>query len=242
MSECATRESSGSVLIIDDDVALGSILVEYLEGDGFEASVIGDGAIGVDQALADEIDIVVLEMLVPGLDGLEVLKRIRARSAVPVLVLSKRREDIDRILALELGADDYVVKPCTPRELAARVRAILRRMPTRDALAAHEPVRVGPLRLWPGARRAEWRGTPISLTGREFDLLEALARNAGQVVGKAALSESVLGRPLARFDRSIDVHLSSLRHKLGRRTDGTPWIDTVRGRGYLLLDEPQNVL
>jgi two-component system OmpR family response regulator len=242
MSEPATRESWGRVLIIDDDVVLGSTLVEYLERDGFEAQTVGNGPTGLDQALAAEIDIVVLEMLVPGLHGLEVLKRIRERSAVPVLVHSKRSEAIDRILALEIGADDYVAKPCTPRELAARLRAILRRVRTRDALATHEPISVGPLRLWPGAHQAEWRGSPISLTRREFDLLEALARNAGQVVGKAALSELALGRPLARFDRSIDVHLSSLRQKLGRRADGAPWIDTVRGRGYQLVDEPQNAL
>src|SRR5690606_15191774 len=133
---------------------------------------------------------------------------------------------------------DYVPKPCTPRELAARLRAILRRSRPPDTAASRdEPLSVGPLSLWPGRRSAQWRGEALALTSTEFGLLEVLARQAGRVVGKSELSEQALGRPLARFDRSIDVHVSSLRQKLGQREDGRSWIETVRGRGYQFLLE-----
>ena len=138
-------------------------------------------------------------------------------------------------MGLELGADDYVPKPCLPRELAARLRAILRRTQPADNAAA--PMVVGALTVFPGQRRVEWSGSPVELTSTEFNLLEMLARNAGRVVSKAELSEQGLGRPLARFDRSIDVHLSSIRHKLGLRGDGRSWIETVRGLGYQLVRE-----
>lgn len=226
------------VLLVDDDVELSTMLAEYLTREGFDAETAHDGEAGARRALDEPFDIVVLDVMMPGIDGIETLRRIRARSPVPVLMLTARGDDIDRILGLELGADDYVPKPCTPRELAARLRAILRRSAPREG-APDGPIASGPLRLWPGSRRATWRDAPLSLTGTEFGLLEVLARNAGRVVDKAELSETALGRPLGRFDRSIDVHVSSLRQKLGPRDDGSSWIETVRGRGYQFVRDSE---
>jgi DNA-binding response OmpR family regulator len=223
------------VLLVDDDVELADLLREYLQREGFDTDAVHDGTSGVARALDGGYDIVVLDVMMPGLDGVEALRRIRLASRVPVLMLTARGDDVDRIVGLELGADDYVPKPCTPRELAARLRAILRRARPADTGAADEPLAAGPLSLWPGKRLARWRGEALSLTSTEFSLLEVLARQAGRVVGKAELSEQALGRPLARFDRSIDVHVSSLRQKLGQRGDGRSWIETVRGRGYQFL-------
>ncbi|HLS55173.1 MAG TPA: response regulator transcription factor [Zeimonas sp.] len=224
-----------SVLLVDDDVELSELLREYLQQEGFDTDAVHDGESGVARALQGTYDIVVLDVMMPRLDGVEALRRIRLASRVPVLMLTAKGDDVDRIVGLELGADDYVPKPCTPRELAARLRAILRRVRPGDAGAADEPLAAGPLSLWPGKRRAQWRGEALALTSTEFSLLEVLARQAGRVVGKAELSEQALGRPLARFDRSIDVHVSSLRQKLGQRDDGRSWIETVRGRGYQFL-------
>lgn len=224
------------MLLVDDDDELTELLSDYLRSDGFDVETAGDGPRGVARALAGSFDIVVLDVMMPGFDGIEALRRIREASRVAVLMLTARGDDVDRIVGLELGADDYVPKPCTPRELAARLRAILRRM--REATEAQEnaaSIVAGPLEIRPGQRRANWRGAPLSLTSTEFDVLATLARQAGRVVGKDELSREALGRPLARFDRSIDVHVSSLRHKLGPRDDGSPWIETVRGRGYQFL-------
>lgn len=224
------------VLLVDDDVELSTMLGEYLVHEGFEVTTVADGEHGVDEALSGRHAIVVLDVMMPGIGGVEALRRIRAHSRLPVLMLTARGDDVDRIIGLELGADDYVPKPCTPRELVARLRAILRRTePAPGAEAAGGPLCSGPLTLWPERRQAEWRGRPLELTSTEFNLLEVLVRQAGQVVGKGQLSEQGLGRPLARFDRSIDVHVSSIRHKLGKRADGGSWIQTVRGLGYLFV-------
>lgn len=230
------------VLLVDDDVELSSMLREYVAQEGFEADAVHDGEAGVAAALSGEYALVVLDVMMPKVGGIEALGRIRARSNIPVLMLTARGDDVDRIVGLELGADDYVPKPCTPRELVARIRAILRRVPeggVPDAQAASpgSPLLVGQLSIWPSMRRAQWKGAPLELTSTEFNLLEILARSAGRVVSKAELSEQGLGRPLARFDRSIDVHLSSIRHKLGLRPDGRSWIETVRGLGYQLVCE-----
>jgi two-component system OmpR family response regulator/two-component system response regulator CpxR len=224
------------VLLVDDDVALAGMLREYLQAEGFDATTAHDGEAGVEEALSGRYAIVVLDVMLPRLSGVEALRRIRARSRVPVLMLTAKGDDVDRIVGLELGADDYVPKPCTPRELVARLRAILRRSEA-GAAGPGGPVTTGPLSLWPERRHAEWEGRPIELTSTEFNLLEVLARNAGRVVTKAELSEQGLGRPLARFDRSIDVHVSSLRQKVGRLADGRSYIQTVRGLGYQLVRE-----
>ncbi|MCD6673964.1 MAG: response regulator transcription factor [Burkholderiaceae bacterium] len=235
-SRPSERDSAPRVLLVDDDVELTELLVEYLRRDGFDAETVGDGSSGVARALDGNFDIVVLDVMMPGIDGVEALRRIRAASRVPVLMLTARGDDVDRIVGLELGADDYVPKPCTPRELAARLRAILRRIgEARQAQGAESSIVVGPLAIWPGQRRATWHDAPLALTSTEFNVLASLARQAGRVVDKGELSQDALGRPLARFDRSLDVHVSSLRHKLGTRDDGSPWIETVRGRGYQFL-------
>jgi len=225
------------VLLVDDDVELASMLREYIEQEGFEADVVHDGEAGVAGALSGLYAIVVLDVMMPRVGGIEALRRIRAQSQVPVLMLTAKGDDVDRIVGLELGADDYVPKPCTPRELVARLRAILRSTQEAAQVLPSGPLTVGQLVMWPQMRRAQWRGVGLELTSTEFNLLEMLARNAGRVVSKAELSEQGLGRPLARFDRSIDVHLSSIRHKLGLRGDGRSWIETVRGLGYQLVRE-----
>ena len=222
-----------TVLLVDDDIELSGMLKEYLEREGFATTTVGDGESGVAEALSGRHAIVVLDVMMPHLNGIEALRRIRMHSRIPVLMLTAKGEDIDRIVGLELGADDYVPKPCTPRELVARLRAILRRGSA--ALAAPvlaEPLVVGPLTLWPAQRRAEWAGRALELTSTEFNLLQTLLRHAGRVVSKAELSEQGLGRPLARFDRSIDVHMSSIRQKLDTHSADRAWIQTVRGIGY----------
>jgi two-component system, OmpR family, response regulator len=225
------------VLLIDDDVELTGLLQEYLEQEGFEASAVHDGEAGVDEAVSGRHAIVVLDVMLPRLNGVEVLRRIRARSRVPVLMLTARGDDVDRIVGLELGADDYVPKPCTPRELVARLRAILRRSDAGASGGSAGQILAGPLVMWPEQRRAEWGGHALDLTSTEFNLLAVLAQNAGRIVDKGELSESGLGRPLARFDRSIDVHVSSLRQKVGKVPDGRSYIQTIRGQGYLFVKE-----
>lgn len=222
------------VLLVDDDVELGEMLTEYLEREGFDARAVADGEAGVHHALSGEYDIVALDVMMPRLNGIEALRRIRAQdSRIPLLMLTAKGDDVDRIVGLELGADDYVPKPCTPRELVARIRAILRRTQAQEqASAAVGPLTVGELTLWPEKRGAEWNGAALELTSTEFNLLEVLVRNAGRVVSKQELSEQGLGRPLARYDRGIDVHLSSIRHKLGLDRAGRSPIQTVRGIGY----------
>jgi len=208
------------------------MLAEYLGREGFSVTAVHDGESAARLAAGGAYQIVVLDVMMPRVDGVEALRRIRQASRVPVIMLTARGDDVDRIIGLELGADDYVAKPCTPRELAARLRAILRRVqPQADGAG---PLAVSGLAMWPEKRRVEWQGRPIELTSMEFNLLEVLMRNAGRVVSKKDLSEQALGRPLARFERSVDVHLSSIRQKLG---DAAALIRTVRGQGYHLARE-----
>ncbi|MFC5460690.1 response regulator [Massilia niabensis] len=226
------------VLLIDDDTELVGMLSEYLEQEGFAVGCAHDGAAGAREALSGRFAIAVLDVMMPALNGIDTLRRIRAQSRIPILMLTGRGDDADRILGLELGADDYVTKPCTPRELTARVRAILRR--THDAQPAGANAgavvhAVGKLTVLPEQRRATWDGATLELTSTEFNLLEVLARHAGRPVSKGELSEQGLGRPLARFDRNIDVHLSSLRHKLGLLEDGRSPLQTVYRLGYQLI-------
>ncbi|MGB4913189.1 MAG: response regulator transcription factor [Candidatus Dechloromonas phosphoritropha] len=225
------------ILLVDDDVELAGLLSDYLVRDGFAVETVPDGESGVSGALSGRFSVVVLDVMMPGIGGIEALRRIRAASTVPVLMLTARGDDLDRIVGLELGADDYVPKPCLPRELAARLRAILRRSRQGGEMIAQAPLEVGPLQIMPAQRRVTWDGEPIELTSTEFNLLEALARNAGRPVSKAELSEQALGRPLARFERSIDVHMSSIRQKLGHLDDGRSCIQTVYRQGYQLIRE-----
>jgi len=224
------------VLLVDDDSELTAMLSEYLAQESFDVHAVHTGEEGVTAALGGDYAIVVLDVMLPRQSGIETLRRIRRNSAIPVLMLTARGDNIDRIVGLDLGADDYVPKPCTPGELVARLRAILRRVssPAPDFLPS-ATVQAGHLTLCPASRTALWRGAPLELTGIEFSLLEVLARSAGHLVSKQDLSLRALGRPLAPFDRRIDVHISSIRQKLGARDDGRPWIQSVRGQGYQLV-------
>jgi two-component system OmpR family response regulator/two-component system response regulator CpxR len=224
-----------NVLLVDDDVELAEMLADYLRRDGFDVQAVYDGATGVTEALSGRHAIVVMDIMMPGMSGIEALGRIRLQSRIPVLMLTGKGDDIDRILGLELGADDYVPKPSSPRELAARIRAILRR--TQTSAEIPELLAVGLLTMYPQKRNAIWNGQPLELTSTEFNLLEVLVRNAGRVVNKNELSEAGLGRPLARFDRSIDVHISSIRQKLDVCSNGQSYIQTVRGRGYVFIKD-----
>lgn len=223
------------VLLIDDDAGLTGLLADYLRQDGFVVTALNDSEQGAQAALSGAYAIVVLDVMMPGLSGVEVLRRIRGQSRIPVLMLTARGDDMDRIVGLELGADDYVAKPCQPRELAARLRAILRRVAGNVEQSA--PLQIGSLCVRPEQRVVEWAGERVAVTSSEFNLLLVLARQAGTPVSKEVLSLEGLGRPLARFDRSIDVHLSSIRHKLGLLADGRSCIQTVYRQGYQLIRE-----
>lgn len=223
------------LLLVDDDTELANMLREYLEREDFSVTLAHDGEAGAAAALSGDYALAVLDVMMPKASGMDALSRIRAASDMPVIMLTAKGDDIDRIIGLEMGADDYVQKPCTPRELVARIRAVLRRFQVKEnASEAPSQIRVGPLTLCPGRRTAQWGEAALSLTSTEFNLLQILAQSAGKAVSKSDLSEQAMGRPLSRFDRSIDVHMSSIRHKLGQREDGQNWIQTVRGVGYQL--------
>ncbi|MCX7194163.1 MAG: response regulator transcription factor [Proteobacteria bacterium] len=232
-----TRAMKTKVLLVDDDVELAGMLQIYLEREGFEVKTVHDGGLGIAEALHGHHDIAVLDVMMPGKTGIDVLVQIRAHGAMPVLMLTAKGDDADRIVGLELGADDYVPKPCSPRELTARIRAILRRSAAVESSSSSSPIIIDALSIWSEQRRAEWAGKPLELTSTEFNLLEVLTRNAGRVVSKAELSEQALGRPLARFDRSIDVHISSIRRKLEPLPDGRTRILAVINKGYQFIRE-----
>lgn len=224
------------VLLVDDDRELTEMLSQYLTRESFDVTCTNSAEEGETEALSGRHDIVVLDIMMPRISGIEVLRRIRAQSQVPVILLTARGDNIDRISGLELGADDYVPKPSSPGELVARLRAIMRRVRAVSVVeTVRDVIQAGELMLWPGKREARWQGVMLELTGNEFCLLEELARHAGQLVSKQNLSMNALGRPLARYDRSIDVHISSIRHKLGPRNDNQSWIQSVRNLGYMLI-------
>ena len=224
------------VLLVEDDLRLAELTREYLEGHGVAVQHVSDGRRGLDEALRGRYDAVLLDLMLPGKDGLEVCREVRSRSDVPILVLTARGEEADRVMGLELGADDYLPKPFSPRELLARIRAVVRRAKGR-AGPSHAPVRVGGLALDPSARRVTLDGKEIPLTGYEFALLEALARRPGRVLTREQLMELARGSAEEAFDRSIDVHVSRLRQKLGDDPKRPRLIKTVRGSGYLLAAE-----
>lgn len=225
------------ILIIDDDSELSAMLGEYLAAEGFIIDYAYDGEQGVERALATPFDAVVLDVMMPKLDGFEVLRQIRSESSVPVLMLTAKGDDIDRIVGLEIGADDYLPKPFNPRELLARLRAVLRRTQTSDSHAKKDHVQhIGPLEINPSSRIVLARGQALDLTSTEFNLLHTLVKNIGQVVNKKKLSEYGLGRSLEKYDRSIDMHMSNLRKKMAQHELGS-MIITVRGQGYQLSDE-----
>lgn len=213
------------LLIIDDDTELCALLAEFLTREGYSVALEHDGASGLERVLGGNFALIVLDLMLPTLDGFALLKQLRTKSRVPVLMLTARGEDVDRIVGLELGADDYLAKPFNPRELIARIRAILRR--------AQSPLQgrleVNGVTIDPGTREVTCDGHPIEMTTLEFDILEVLMRSAGHVVSRDALMESMYNRKATPFDRSIDMHVSHLRKKL--ELDRT-LIKTVRGVGY----------
>ena len=224
------------ILVVDDDVELCGLVGEYLEPEGFSVESVADGNRGLERALSGEHVLVVLDVMLPRLNGLEVLRRLRAKSKVPVLLLTARGEDVDRIVGLELGADDYLPKPFNPRELVARIRAVLRRTqsPEKAAGAATpEVLHVGDVELDSGTRIVRLKGKPVDLTSVEFGLLQVLLREAGQVVARERLTDLVLSRKFSPFDRSIDMHVSKIRKKLGDSDNSNDHIKTVRGVGYI---------
>ena len=220
------------ILIVDDDVELCRLLVERLSTEGFAIEAIHDGQHGLERALSHEHALVILDLMLPGMSGLDVLRRVRAQSSVPLLILTARGEDVERILGLEIGADDYLPKPFNPRELIARIRAVLRR--SNRSANNGKTLMVGNIRLDPAAREAWINELPLDLTSVEFTLLEMLMLDAGRVVTREHLTETVLGRRLGPFDRVIDVHVSNVRKKLGLANSGER-IKAVRGSGYLFV-------
>lgn len=223
------------ILLCDDDVELTRLLDEYLSLNGMSVAAVrsAEEAIAALGRSDAPVDVLVLDVMLPGADGLSALREIRAAHRVPILMLSARGEPVDRIVGLELGADDYLGKPCVPRELLARLQALLRRGRESAAAAAAE-VRVGELRLKPSERRAWIGAVELSLTGAEFSVLLELARQFGRIVTREDLTERGLHRPLERYDRAIDVHVSRLRRKLREAASTAPDIEAVRSAGYIL--------
>jgi len=223
------------ILIIDDDEELCVLVAEYLSVEGFESEAVHDGEAGLKAALTGDYGIVILDVMLPKKNGFDILRDLRKESTVPVLMLTARGDDMERIVGLEIGADDYLGKPFNPRELVARLRAILRRVraESEPKAAAPETLAVDDLEVSLGARSVRINGEEVSLTSVEFDLLAALAEDAGKIVNKDELSVKVLGRTLSPFDRSLDMHISNLRKKLGARSDGGERIKTVRSVGYI---------
>jgi len=229
-------EAMERILVIDDDVELCNLVGEYLQAEGFAVECVHEGESGLKKAAAGEYLLAVLDVMLPGINGFEVLRRIRATSRLPVLLLTARGEDVDRIVGLEIGADDYLPKPFNPRELVARIRAILRRTRADGSAgpAAPEIVHVGDVELDPATRSVRRDGKPVELTSVEFNLLEVLLREAGRVVPRERLVNAVLSRKFSPFDRSIDMHVSKVRKKLGD-TENDEHIKTIRGVGYIFV-------
>lgn len=223
------------ILLVDDDQAFCHMLIEYLGGEGMAVSAVHDGETGCREATSGNFDLVLLDVMMPGISGIEVLRHIRRHGELPVLMLTAKGDDLDRIIGLELGADDYLPKPCNPRELAARLRAVLRRSGGKQEARSAEMAAGETLSLSSAKRVARWRGEALQLTSTEFNVLEVLYEHAGQIVTKAELANRVLGRTPARYDRSLDMHVSNLRRKLGKFDDGRPPIQTIHGIGYQLL-------
>jgi len=222
------------VLIIDDDAELGAMLTEFLAAEDFEVQAVQQGKAGASAALSGQYAAVLLDIMLPGMSGIEVLRQIRQRSQVPVLMLTAKGDDIDRVVGLEMGADDYISKPFNPRELLARLKAVLRRTAAKQPVPPRETVSFSELALTPATRQVTWRGETMDLTATEFNLLELLLRSAGELVTKDMLTEKALGRRRTSYDRSVDVHIGNLRRKLSAASSGQVEINTVRGLGYSL--------
>lgn len=230
---------SSKILLIDDDQELSQLVIDYLTLDGFVLELASDGVTGLAKAQSGQYQLILLDVMLPGMDGLSLLRQLRQSSYCPVLMLTARGDDIDRIVGLELGADDYLAKPFNPRELSARVKAILRRVELIQQSQAEQPqnlLELNQVQLNRQNRQVHCRGQLLTLTATEFQLLDYLMRHAGQVITKENLSKAVLGRTLQQYDRSLDVHISNIRKKLAG-CDPQEKIQTLRGSGYLFLEQ-----
>ncbi|WP_373777571.1 response regulator [Glaesserella sp.] len=234
------------ILLVDDDVDLTELLAELLSLEGFDVHTVHNGQEALDELELQSYELVLLDVMMPVLNGIETLKQIRQKYVTPVLMLSARDDEIDRVLGLELGADDYLPKPFNDRELVARIKAILRRTsvvktagdsPLEHSEDDRKLLQFGGVELHPGRQQAMFEGRDLDLTGTEFALLQILMRNPGQILSRELLSLEILGKRLTPYDRAIDMHISNLRKKLPERNDDLPWFKTLRGRGYLLVTE-----
>lgn len=228
-------DTAPRLLLLDQDPVLCRVLADYLQNQGFRVAVAGDGEACLQLIAQDACDLVLLDDMLKGLSGIEVLRRIRQKSELPVVMLSTRNDDVDRIVGLELGADDYLPKSCNLRELTARLHAILRRARHAVAMERLRKGGLGSLVLSPTERKATWLGKTLQLTSTEYDLLEHLFNSAGRTLRRTDLAKSVLGHEMSHYERGLDMHISNLRKKLGTLADGRSPIQTVRGRGYQLL-------
>jgi two-component system response regulator CpxR len=228
------------LLVIDDDVELCRLLRSYLEAERFQVEEVHDGEQGVVRSLSGNHVLIILDVMLPGMSGIEVLRRVRIESSIPILILTARGEEVHKIVGLEVGADDYLLKPFNPRELVARIRALLRRAsqlsPRGMKLSLHPPITVGTLLLSKDTREVRRGDETLELTVVEFNLLEILMQSAGRVVSREELVKIVQGRAFNPLDRSIDIHVSHLRKKLGPAPNGREWIKTARGVGYLFTN------
>lgn len=225
------------LLIADDDQELCVLLTEYLSSEGFDVECVHDGERAVERVLAENYDLMVLDLMMPKMNGFDALREVRKTQGIPVLMLTARGDDVDRIVGLEMGADDYLPKPCNPRELVARIRAILRRVQSVEMEAAARTVAIviDDVELRPASRQVLAAGSSVELTSTEFSVLALLMRQAGEVVTKKQLTEKVLERKLSQYDRSMDMHVSNIRRKLGKTPSGDERIKTIRGVGYLYV-------
>lgn len=223
------------LLIVDDDTELCELLRQYLENEGLRADAVHDGERGLQSALNGGYDLVILDVMMPKMNGMEMLRELRKSSAIPVIMLTARGEETDRIVGLELGADDYLPKPFNPRELAARIRAVLRRQA--PATESGDTIVVDSLEWRARSRSICEHGEPLPLTSTEYDVLALLLQRNGEVVGKAEMSEAALGKKLGPYDRTLDVHIAHLRKKMAPLADGSPRIKTIRAIGWMLVRE-----
>ncbi len=230
------QHSGMRILLVDDDIELCKLMRRFLHSEGIDAHCVHDGDAGLTQACSGDFDLALLDVMLPGKNGMDLLREIRQQSQLPIIMLTARGEEMDRIIGLELGADDYLPKPCNPRELAARIRAVLRRTAS-GALSTPQVIRAGSIELHPQSRTIVDQGHPLALTTTEYAILATLIEQAGTVVSKQTLSESALGKRFGPFDRALDVHIGHLRKKLSPLPDGVSRIKTIRAVGWLLIAE-----
>jgi two-component system response regulator CpxR len=238
-SDHAAPALATSILIVDDDVELCELVSEYLVSQGLRAESVHDGSVGLGRALSGAYSLIVLDVMLPGMRGFEVLRKIRAVSTVPVIMLTAHGDDVDRIVGLEIGADDYLSKPFNPRELAARIHAVLRRTSVAPAISAAVPspdcTILGDLEVDSRARLVRHNGRSVPLTSVEFELMAAFSKLPGQVIPRDELGKRVLGNQFLASDRKLDVHISNLRKKLGPLPDGSERIRSIRNIGYIYV-------